>query len=1111
MTKKELIAQKIAKQRANLDYIISEAKKAGLSLEEAYIAAWVARAESNLGIDLRGKGSISGMYQYSDGTWQDRKAYYNSHLDEYPEFIGFDWNTNRNTNDGQLTVFLADIQRCENEYSILSNGGMEAENLLKNLQISKAWNRLGENSIPYTIENYIYMRHNTDPKQVLTVDYLRLLDRDGWYSRIEEAVEVAYGEQIPDSYSNPSLSLLIQELAGAMQLDINGMNNIEALGYIKERLDNWTQEGVDMLIYCLSGYKPWDASSISKYNQGLYIRRLMDRYFKFNDIKQSFTTATTAAPPPPRGCPLVLDLDGDGVETTSLNDGSYFDHDANGFAEKTGWVASDDGLLVMDRNGDRIVNDGKELFGDQTILKSGTKAANGFQALAELDDNKDGKIDANDSTFSQLRVWQDFEGDGYSSADELYTLNELGIAALNTGYTNSNTTDSNGNIQMLAGTFKRSDGTAGQMDDYSFRRDTTYTIANEWLDVPTDTAALPDLQGYGNVYDLQQAMVRDTSGQLKSLVEQFVAATDPSVRNSLMDQILFEWTGSDGINPTSRGSNIDARKLAVLEKFFGEAFVGVGGSNPNVNAAALLNQSYKGLFEMFYAGLMSQTHLKDLYNKITYTWDETTGSLKGNLSGVVTTLQSQLILDPTAGKVMLGEFARTLHGFQAEGMLNYWGFRGTFAAQSEELGWVIDSVGKNIINGTLNNDSISGTGNDDAIRGDSGNDYLYGNAGNDVLYGQEGNDYVYGRDGNDVMDGGVGNDYLSGEAGSDTYLFGRGSGVDTISNYDTSVGKTDTIQFGSGVMPSDVRVTRYNDNLILSINGTSDQLTVSSYFYNYTNGGYKLEQVRFAEGTVWDVAAIKAKVLIATEGVDWLKGYEGNDVLSGLGGNDTIYGDVGNDTLDGGVGNDYLSGDGGDDTLYGQAGLDNLWGGSGNDLLYGGLDSDYLYGDAGNDVMDGGSGNDYVYGRDGNDVMDGGVGNDYLSGEAGSDMYLFGRGSGQDAINDYDVTAGSSDKVKFSGLNPIDLIFANNGNNLNIQINNSSDLLTAHNQNYSSTYQVEVFEAADGRQLLSSKVSLLIQEMAGFSASTGMSWTQLIQNKPDDVQTILSHHWQPQQ
>jgi hypothetical protein len=101
--------------------------------------------------------------------------------------------------------------------------------------------------------------------------------------------------------------------------------------------------------------------------------------------------------------------------------------------------------------------------------------------------------------------------------------------------------------------------------------------------------------------------------------------------------------------------------------------------------------------------------------------------------------------------------------------------------------------------------------------------------------------------------------------------------------------------------------------------------------------------------------------------------------------------------------------------------------------------------------------------------------------------------------------------VKFVSLSPLELIFVKSGNNLNIQINNSSDLLTVQNQNYSSAYQLEVFEAADGRQLLSSKVSLLIQEMAGFSASTGMSWTQLIQNKPDEVQQILAQYWQPPQ
>lgn len=49
--------------------------------------------------------------------------------------------------------------------------------------------------------------------------------------------------------------------------------------------------------------------------------------------------------------PLIVDLDGDGVETTSVANGIYFDHDGNGFAENTDWVGKDDGLLVRDING----------------------------------------------------------------------------------------------------------------------------------------------------------------------------------------------------------------------------------------------------------------------------------------------------------------------------------------------------------------------------------------------------------------------------------------------------------------------------------------------------------------------------------------------------------------------------------------------------------------------------------------------------------------------------------------------------------------------------------------------------------------------------------------
>ena len=216
-----------------------------------------------------------------------------------------------------------------------------------------------------------------------------------------------------------------------------------------------------------------------------------------------FTSATTVR----RRDPIIIDLDNDGLETIGAKDGAYFDHDGNGFAERTGWAASDDGLLVMDRNSDGIINDGRELFGDYTLLQNGQRAANGFQALAELDGNADGIINANDIAWSQLKVWQDIDGDGYPSSDEFFSLSDLGITSINLNYTSANVTDANGNTLVQQGTFTKADGSSGQIGGFNLQRDTAFTIADEWLDVPETIAALPDLQGCGNVYDLHQAMV----------------------------------------------------------------------------------------------------------------------------------------------------------------------------------------------------------------------------------------------------------------------------------------------------------------------------------------------------------------------------------------------------------------------------------------------------------------------------------------------------------------------------------------------------------------------------------------------------------------------------
>jgi len=618
-----------------------------------------------------------------------------------------------------------------------------------------------------------------------------------------------------------------------------------------------------------------------------------------NDPRPPWNSAPRPASPPRRD-PLVLDLDGDGIETTIVTGRAHFDHDGDSFSERTGWVGPDDGLLAMDRNGDGIINDGKELFGNQTILGSGRKAANGFEALAEFDGNGDGRIDSADPAFAQLRVWRDSDGDGFSLPGELHTLDELGIKSINLDSTVTNSSDAQGNIQNRLGTFENVNGTLGQMAEYTLQRDMMDTFPNELLPIPEEIAALPDLQGYGNVHDLHQAMVRDASAQLKSTVEQFMAETDVSARNALMDRILFEWTGTGNIDPWSRGAFMDARKLAVLEKLFGESFAGSNGPNPTYNASVPLNESYRRFFELMYSELMAQTHLKDLYGKITYTWNNEEQQYDSDMSGVMAHLQTQLAADPEQGKLLLSEFARSMRGLGHD-RVSCLPCREFFIMQDPELGWVIDTGGLPVYDqlgqgdgwwyphmwGTWNSDAVKGSptegdgwinglSGDDVIYGTGRNEHLFNQNGDALLYGGGGNDQIWAGEGNDILDGGPGNDRLYGEAGNDTYIFRRGSGQDIIVDADPTPNNTDTIWLGSNLTPEDVILRRNGNNLVQKIIDTTDTLTVQDYFRNDSPLN-RIEQIQFMDGTLWTHEDILIEIVkpSVAEGA-WVRASEWN-------------------------------------------------------------------------------------------------------------------------------------------------------------------------------------------------------------------------------------------
>ena len=176
----------------------------------------------------------------------------------------------------------------------------------------------------------------------------------------------------------------------------------------------------------------------------------------------------------------------------------------------------------------------------------------------------------------------------------------------------------------------------------------------------------------------------------------------------LSEHVLFPWTVSDEIDPASRGPNIDARKLAVLEKVYSRPFVGVEGANPIPEAAVLLNQSYQGVADLLFVQLMAQSHLKPLYDLVTYAWDEGTQQITGDLTAVAAQLQAELTTDPVGGKRELGDFVRSVRGFQADDLVGFDSFRQAFAGYGEDVRWTIDSIGQITLLNGAGNDTLTG-------------------------------------------------------------------------------------------------------------------------------------------------------------------------------------------------------------------------------------------------------------------------------------------------------------------------------------------------------------------------------------------------------------------
>lgn len=362
-------------------------------------------------------------------------------------------------------------------------------------------------------------------------------------------------------------------------------------------------------------------------------------------------------------------------------------------------------------------------------------------------------------------------------------------------------------------------------------------------------------------------------------------------------------------------------------------------------------------------------------------------------------------------------------------------------------------------------------------------DCLIGRDGDDTLYGGDGDDTIGASGGNNILSGGAGNDTLTSsgykKVGNDTYLFDRGDGHDTIYEYSGF----DKIQFGDTIKPNDVSMDLVVENgayynLVLSICGGKDSITIIDHFGEHSYSGYErtpsreMEEISFADGTVWtrDYIYHEFHNRSGTDGQDRLYSYDGDRVV--------FRGLAGNDSLAGSRYDDELYGDDGEDTLIGNAGMDTLQGGAGDDSIDGG---------------------------DGADLITGGAGNDRLWGGADSDTYVFEPGHGNDYVRDYN---GAADTFLL-GYTRDSIIFGyEDYYNMKIRYKNSKDSISVDSwKRDDGIYKIETMKSSDGYSISSTQIESLIQAMSSFEKDSGMTWEQAILERPLQVQSIVSQYW----
>ena len=793
--------------------------------------------------------------------------------------------------------------------------------------------------------------------------------------------------------------------------------------------------------------------------------------------------------------PLVFDLDGDGIELTTLGSAqTYFDFAGDGFREMTGWVGADDGFLAFDRDGNGRIDDASELFGaNPTDFDEASLSLGGMAKLSELDSNRDGVIDSSDARFADLRIWRDLNGDGLADAGELQSLASFDIVSIDLDYQEVDQEPAADGFITERTVFHRSDDSTGEVADVWFRTLPVAAYAVDPVEVSSGIDDLPYIGSSGLVRDLHSAMQLDPL--LQEMVEELVglAPADLGQFQQKVEAIVLRWTGSDEIRANSRGSYIDARHLHAVEAWSGDQFVQQlidwTSDNPGPQSAAALNRQFQELVGRTATRLLAQIAVGDsLLPTLEYYLDAFLVPGDGFVAVDFVAAAAALAPSDSVQSWAYWKGVVTL----AENLADDGG--ADRAALIAAIDAYVPSVDPRMSYDTLQRLVLGADGGDHLIGTSTELDFDNGDLDPDywTLPDIGGVDWFLGGSGDDTIETGY---------GRDTVLFGRGSGHDTVvdrANYNWT-GLTDSeeaVQLLGDLTFADLELSLIEIDgrrvARIAVVGSSDILDfaiaekVGEYaspmdriaivqadgitaHFDLTTGEVQLvetvtslDQLEFVRLQMFDTPSLSVRLADGTE-VASVAGFyisRNDGVAFNLGATPILLSDL-------------------DAELLSRVQT------SGDDQIYAGGRAD---------TINAGAGDDLVEASSGNDVIDGGAGTDILKGGRGTDTYLFGRGSGVDTISDpfglnvirFGADVALTDLQFSRGAGAGDLV---------IRIAGTADWLFISDEFGTSSGGIERFEFADGLVRSRAEILALLPESQINSA-------QIVQSGTTGVDTL---------